>query len=66
MRELTFEEMEQVAGGSIVGKVIEFVLEWIATKTMDCIWDNREAIWNSYSYYSELHYETFGFNTGSF
>ena len=43
MRELTFEEMEQVAGGGIIGKLGDIFLDWAVTKALDYIWENGGA-----------------------
>ena len=45
MRELTFEEMNEVAGG--VNPVIAGAIAWAVSKTLDYAWDNRAAILNT-------------------
>ena len=44
MRELTFEEMEQVGGGSAVK---DKIIGWFINKTLDFIWENKEAYWDA-------------------
>jgi len=48
MRELTFEEMDQAAGGAIdpVGIIIGAALTWATYKLLDYAWANKEAYYN--------------------
>jgi len=39
MRELTFEEMEQVGGGNILFELVKFVV-------YNLIWENKQNIWD--------------------
>ena len=39
MRELTFEEMDQVAGGN---PVLDAVITWLVEKALGYIWENKE------------------------
>jgi len=43
MRELTFEEMDQVAGGN---NVVGGIIGWLVGKVLDYAWDNKEAYFN--------------------
>jgi len=40
MRELTFDEMDNVSGGNVL---IDVAIRWGAVKLLDFIWDNKEA-----------------------
>ena len=42
MRELTFEEMEQVGGGNILGELVRIVVTWAITKGLDYVVDNAD------------------------
>ena len=44
MRELTFEEMNQVAGGGgIWDKVVDVAIKWVTTKGLDYAYNNAGA-----------------------
>ncbi|MDR0310267.1 MAG: hypothetical protein LBJ21_01655 [Acidobacteriota bacterium] len=42
MRELTFEEMDQIGGGG--NSVTDGIIRWAVGKVLDLTWNNREAI----------------------
>jgi len=43
MSELTFEEMDQVAGGNIF---VAAAVGWAVGKALDYLWDNKEEYWD--------------------
>ena len=48
MRELTFEEMDQVAGGNVVAWALigPPMLDLMVVKAVNYLWDNKEAYFN--------------------
>ena len=50
MRELTFEEMDQVGGGDLLSDVAEFIIRWGLTKLLNYAWDCKEEY---YGYWIE-------------
>ena len=51
MRELTFEEMDQVAGGNIWIRLGELIIPWAAEKVLDFLRDNKDVILKSMDTY---------------
>jgi hypothetical protein len=48
MRELTFEEMDHVAGGNIL---LGAIAGWVIGKALDYAWDHKEEYWEALMQY---------------
>jgi len=55
MRELTFEEMDQVAGGDLISAIGGAIAGWAVNKALNYMWDNGGAYINYLLYCSATY-----------